>query len=195
MNYRIKISSLRRRRLDQSAGISLPEILIGVVVIGIFSGIAIPSFFFLLQRERIQSVALEVAGWIEQVRNVAADEVSSVATSGGCELRFSEGPLSAGGILARLGQGCNVPGAPFLVPDGIQSDSIQVSIQGPNPIIFTPRGLWINDQGEPGSGFVLEMVLSGTGNPRRCVRLTPTLGSVEIGRPDGGNSCSNWQSL
>lgn len=178
-------------------GFSLAEMIVVVAILGILSAIAIPSFFFILQRERIQSVALEVAGWLEQVRNAAADEVSASGTGGGCEVTFgSSGILAANGQLATVNTDCSVPTPILNVSDGVQQNTISVIVSGDNPIIFTPRGMWINTAGVPGTSFQISMTLSGFGSPLRCVRLSPVLGAVEIGRPQNNSAtCTNWMSL
>jgi prepilin-type N-terminal cleavage/methylation domain-containing protein len=178
-------------------GFSLPELMVTIVILGIFSSIAIPSFFNFLQREKLQSVALEIAGWLELVRNSAANQVSVAANAGGCEITFFPGLLSVNTPLAEVDQACaTTVSTPVLrVPEGVQQDSVQVAVVGSNPFVFTPRGMWINNQGAPGQSFVVSLNLGGAGGPLRCVRLTPTLGSVEIGRPQGSATCNNWESL
>lgn len=127
-------------------GFTVTELMVTVAILGILAGIAIPSFLFLLQRERIQSVALELAGWLEQVRNVAADQVAANATAGGCVVTFSSGSLSAGQNLAQVDQQCTASNPVLRVPEGVQQNTVTVAVSGANPIIFTPRGLWIDSQ-------------------------------------------------
>lgn len=185
--------------LSTDAGISLPEILIAVVILGIFASISLPSFFRLLQRERLQSVALETAGWLESVRNVAANQVSGSANAGGCQVTFYQGTLSANSMLAIVDSECSasLPTSELRIPIGVQQESVQVSVASPSDriVIFTPRGLWINSAGEPGPTFELSLALSDSGGLLRCVRLSPALGAVEIGRPDNSTLCNRWESL
>ena len=72
-------------------GFSLPELLVIVVIIGVIGAVGIGGFNFLVRRARVQSVALEVAGWLEQVRNAAADEVIANTAAGGCVVTFDSG--------------------------------------------------------------------------------------------------------
>lgn len=174
------------------------ELLVVVVIMGVTAAVGIGGFFFLLRRERANSVALEVAGWIEYVRNAAADEVSAQADAGGCVITFSTGNgQAAGDQLASVDDACTLPETILRIPTGVQQGTVSTSIsEGSSPVIFTPRGLWTNNQGQTGQDFQLDIELDG-GGPLRCVRLSPTLGLVEIGRPNtfAGEICQNWQTL
>lgn len=172
---------------------SLPELLVSIVIIGVISAVGIGAFFFLVRRARVQSVALEVAGWIENVRNAAADEISQDTGLGGCVLTFTPLPSMAADAPLAIAD-CNVPEDELSVPQTIQQDT--VTIVSPGTIIFTPRGLWTDADGTPGVPFLMTLTLDG-GGPLRCVRLTPTLGAVEIGRPNNlaGATCEEWQTL
>lgn len=195
MPFKSHFLLLQRSSACREAGFTIVELMVTVVILGILAGVAIPSFLFLLQRERVQSAALEVAGWLEQVRNAAADQVAADTGAGGCVVTFETGSLSAGQTLAQVDQECRLPNPILRVPDGVQQNTVSVAIAGSNPIVFTPRGLWIDSQNVPGQNMQLSLTLSGFGSPLRCVRLSPILGSVEIGRPQGSVACSNWQSL
>lgn len=178
------------------AGFTLPELLVVIVILGVIGSVGIQGFFFLVRRARVQSVALEVAGWLEQVRNAAADEVFPRQ---GCQITFATGTLAGGVQLAAVDQtggACPFPEPVLRVPPGVQLDTVQIAVAGTNPLVFTPRGLWIAPGGAIGQNFLLSMTLTG-GGPLRCIRLTPTLGSVEIGRPpnSAGDTCTNWQTL
>jgi prepilin-type N-terminal cleavage/methylation domain-containing protein len=188
---------LKRQRIAAyaSSGFTVAELMVTVVILSILASIAIPSFLFVLQRERIQAVALDVAGWLEQVRNAAADQVASDASAGGCLVTFNTGSFSAGQTLAQVDQQCAVPNTVLSVPEGVQQNTVTASIAGSNPIVFTPRGLWIDAQGVPGQNIQLSLTLSGLGTPIRCIRLSPVLGAVEIGWPKGSATCNSWNSL
>lgn len=203
-------------------GFTLIELLVLVVIIGVIGSIGIMSFAFLVRRARAQSVSLEIAGWIENVRNAAADEVSAVEAAGGCQMTFNPGTsMAAGTQLASVDGACTLPEDVLRIPPGVQQDTVSVGTcfidandpppsadscsTSPADVIFTPRGLW----GEPdtstntltvGNFFYVTIELQagfGAGPLLRCVRLTPTLGSVEVGRPasSAGDSCSEWELL
>lgn len=187
-------------KLNGSLGFSLPELLVVIVIIGIISAVGIPAFFFLVRRERVNSVALEVAGWVELVRNAAADEISVAGNPNteGCEITF-ETPLTALGPSALIASAdCDLPEDELRTPADSQEpiDIAFPSVQP--PIIFTPRGIWIVDDEDSLPNVDFEIVIELNGNrPLRCVRLSRVLGSVEIGRPDTflGDDCTIWRTL
>lgn len=184
------------------SGFSLPELLVIIVILGVIGAVGIQGFFFLVLRGRVQSVALEVAGWLEQVRNAAANEVTPVGTSGGCRVTFDTGSRAFNGQIAVVdtaGGACPLAETPLLVPPGIQQDSVTITPTG-SPFTFTPRGLWVDGSNNPGTNFRVAIALNGA-TPVRCIRLSPTLGTVEIGRPpnSGSTDCSDagatWEGL
>lgn len=184
-----------RRKLDRvHLGFSLPELLVVIVILGVIGAVGIQGYFFLVQRARVQSVALEIAGWLEQVRNAAADNVVADNQAGGCVATFSAGDLSVGQQIAIVDADCDVLETTLLVPPGVQQDS--VTLNAVDPVIFTPRGLWTDDAGLPGQQFLLTIRLNNA-LPVRCIRLSPVLGTVEIGRPPNSLDpiCDNWRTL
>lgn len=190
----------RYRRFPRSLqGFTLPELLVVIVILGVTAATGIQAFFFLVRRARVQSVALEVAGWIENVRNAAADVTADVTSEdpqqGGCVIAFTPaGGMEAGESLATVDDDCNVPEDELLIPNAVQQE--KVTVASPETVIFTPRGLWTDADGIPGAQFLMTIRLNG-GGPLRCVRLSPTLGSVEVGRPNSsaGGACQNWELL
>ncbi|MCP9926336.1 GspH/FimT family protein [Cyanobium sp. CH-040] len=182
-------------RLPQYPGFTLPELLVIVVIIGVIAAVGISGFFFLVRRARVQSVALEVAGWLEQVRNAAADEVTANRVAGGCRVAFDNGDRFAGGQIATVDQDCTFPEAILRVPLSVQQDFVNLEPVG-SPVTFTPRGLWVDSANVPGTNFQLTISLNGD-LPVRCIRLSPALGAVEIGRPpnSASDTCTIWQGL
>lgn len=172
-----------------------------VVIIGVIGAVGISGFRFLVRRARVQSVALEIAGWIENVRNGAADSIvpSDLAdpVDGGCAINFiADATLPAGSELATVDPPNCIPENRLVIPDSIRPDSVTIS--GLETVVFTPRGLWTDDEGSPGDGMAISITLVPVG-PERCVRLTPVLGAVEIGRPlNGSTACADdaeWRTL
>jgi prepilin-type N-terminal cleavage/methylation domain-containing protein len=185
-------------RRQQSAGFTLPELLVIVVILGVIAAVGSGAFFYLIRRARVQSVALEVAGWLEQVRNTAADRVADTAQEGGCLVAFTSDTYNAGEPIASAD--CPMAEPILRVPPGVQDDSVTIDVAGPSSFVFTPRGMWIDTSGSPGGANDNEFQLTIRLNnslPIRCVRLSPTLGSVEIGRPPNSTEaiCQNWQTL
>jgi prepilin-type N-terminal cleavage/methylation domain-containing protein len=200
-----------KRELQWSAlgreGFTLVELLVIIAIIGVIGAFGFSGFFFLVRRARVQSVALEMAGWIENVRNAAADNVSSTRTAGGCAMTFTTATsASAGTQIASVDNACPVSETVLRVPNEVQQDSIAATVTGGPTVIFTPRGVWTTASGgsdagasaAPGETFTVLISLA-SGGPSRCIRLSPALGSVEIGRPQGSaTACdagAQWQTL
>jgi prepilin-type N-terminal cleavage/methylation domain-containing protein len=61
---------------NSELGFSLTELLVVVSILGIAAAISIPSFLFVLRRERVNAIALEAAGWLEEARSQSAREVN-----------------------------------------------------------------------------------------------------------------------
>jgi type II secretory pathway pseudopilin PulG len=201
-------------------GFSLAEQLVIVVILGIMASIAIPSFLFVLRRERVNAVALEAAGWLEEVRTAAAREVSADPTQGGCGIVLA-------GTLSNVGEGapiasttCSVRNPVLRIPD-VQGALLDIatsvpagnvtsppspeacSIAGSNfcgagafQINFSPRGMW-STQSVSGvlTDIEIRIVLDGGAGPKRCVRLSSILGSMDIGSSAEGGlglACSGY---
>lgn len=180
----------------QPLGFTLPELLVVIVILSIIASVGIGSFLFIVRRARVQSVALEVAGWIENVRNAAADSVDPNDANGGCMITFTPAnSMELSDSLATVDGACPVPEDELLIPTTVQQDSVSIQVDPADPsiITMTPRGLWTGPGTTPGANFRMLITLDG-GGPSRCIRLSPILGSVEIGRPNCDPN-SEWQLL
>lgn len=205
------------------AGLSLPELMVLVVIIGIASSIAIPSFSFVLRRERVNAVALEVAGHFETIRALAAEKVAQQASEGGCVITLAAPTLAAkeGHVIAassacgRGGAGSvSVPaglGETFKIahsvpralttnpPDDIETCDPLLPCVGTATIVFSPRGMWSFDAvGNVEQDLEVRIALAKGGGPKRCVRMSSILGSIEIGSGPDDNvqtTCTSWGSI
>lgn len=200
-----------RRRQDSIKtavdGMTLPEVLIVVVILAIAGAFVTSSWSSSLRREKLNAVALEMAGWIEQVRNQAANQVSSVDTSGGCTIAFNNALSSAGpgAIVAGIKSGTVCSGlavTTLVIPDAKNASfkicSNQQACGGGSgsgatqDITFTPRGMLI---AEPALGasslYEYRMILSDNSGPKRCVRISDITGTVEMGYGADANLATN----
>lgn len=195
-------------------GLTLVEVLIAIAILGFVSTLAIGQSISALRRERINSVALALAGWIEEVRNLSTRKVGSVAGADvGCEIKFlsaSSAGLVQGASIAtvvKAGQSncspqsnssTHVDGA-FVVPfrlNGTISYSItQTGLTSSQPtILYTPRGVWLPSSGASGD-MVIKLLLDN-GGPMRCLRVSETLAFVDIGQASASSlssSCTDYQ--
>ena len=198
-------------------GFTMVEQLVIVAVIAILAAIAVPSFLFTLRRERVNALAFHTAGWLEEVRSIAAREVNPAVGAGGCAIVIAanQSDAGAGDVIAGL-SGCTsrelllrVPdtwGGRFQLSHSIPTGSISNApssadctasgipvplCTGSVRLFFTPRGMWSSDS-VVNLRDDLEIRISpadGDG-PRRCVRLSSILGSIDIGSASGGGVAS-----
>jgi Tfp pilus assembly major pilin PilA len=204
----------RPASIERARGFTLVEQLVIVAVIGIATVIAVPTFQSVLRRERVGAVAYETAGWLEEARALSAREVNPDAQAGGCAIVIS-GTLSAaesGAVLAGL-TGCaardrqlrigDTWGGSFRIAHSISSGSISNApsaadctaaglpsgqCTGSLELFFTPRGMWSSDSVQNlQSDLEIRIAPADGGGPKRCVRLSSILGSIDIGEGADGD--------
>ncbi|MCT0230530.1 prepilin-type N-terminal cleavage/methylation domain-containing protein [Synechococcus sp. CS-1324] len=166
-----------------ASGFTLIELMVTVAVLGIVSAVVINATGSEWRRERVNGVAIELAAWLEAVRS------SSQRLGGnGCTVTFSSGTLAAGAEIARVAPAACAPTSPvstndanaraFRLPavaDGPDRYGVALAPANPTTLSFTPRNsvsATVNTD--------LKVHLAGT-TQLRCVRLTPTLGLIQIG--------------
>jgi prepilin-type N-terminal cleavage/methylation domain-containing protein len=181
---------------DRQSGVTLIELLIVVVLIGIAASLSVVGYFSLIRRERLNALALNVAGWIEEVRNQSANRVSRNETEGGCTIIFENAITGGAGQKIAVVQGGDsaCPGltTPTLEVPASQGSSYlmqsSVAASGQQLITFTPRGMILAQPLLPsGSSYEYRFTLADGKGPKRCIRISDITGTVDIGYSIGSS--------
>ena len=151
------------------AGFSLPELMVGLVLLGIVTGITAPVLQGQLRRQRLREAATALATGIEAARHAA------LRSNQPCELRLGDGVLQPAAGAASCGE---PPLAPLDLGRHGQGAAIRVS-GGDTSFHFTAGGML---SGSP-NRQVLELSLDGF-QPRTCVSVERPSALVRIGSAD-----------
>lgn len=162
----------------RNSGFSLVEILVVVSILSIFAGIAIDTGLQSLKRERINSVVVPLAGWLETVR-------ASAASGNNCVVTISTGTLTSGSTLAALDSSLSSSSCHNItlkMPEDSSNSSFAIATSTPT-LSYTKRGTLstISDLG------VLITVTPADGSSPRCISITGLPGFLALGRYIGGN--------
>lgn len=179
---------LKRQKQRQDAGFSLIELMVVVIIVGILSGLAIPSFQRNWQQERLKAATREAASWLEDVRLRAVQQsqicvieiIDSTATlqpSTNTNSCINIRTLDLRNIVQNSEQLVLCSQA-SLTPSNVECSS-NSSQTTPTEITITPRGT-------VSQGGLIKLHFSQT-IPNRCIAITQPLGMVRQGieRPTG----------
>lgn len=170
------------------AGYTLIELLVTVGILGVVAAVGVYSSFNLARRERANTVASALAGWLDQV-NRDVGRFNAQAGGATCTVTLSTGNLAEGAQMARV-----VPAAcaiqPTLVVPDLEANAPSVQLTAsPASFVFTPRGTVVATTDPVG----ITLAVNGQ-PPLRCLRLSGILGALEVGRNNAVStgSCTEW---
>lgn len=167
------MSHVQRRRLLSRArrdAFSLPELLVGLAVLGLLAGLTIQAGGESQARQRLEVAARRVALGIERGRAAAERSGRPCALS-----------LTAAGWEDPASGGVPCERAAIALGEGVENGTVTVTHNLPAALRFSSNGLVLD------GGTV---VVSGAGTPlKRCLVMALPLGVVRLGRyggPAGG---------
>ena len=178
--------SIAMKRLNH--GLTITELLVVVAILGVVAGVSINSGLQEWRREQVNAVAIELAGWLEQVRRSALRGRGCFVTVNGpsaMALLGAGNTVASSNIIAGSPSSITDPNAclvnsPLRIPENVSGAQFSVSSKS---ITFTPRGSVILSE----TPTDIAITLSGT-SMARCVRINGLLGLIEISKsPNCGN--------
>jgi len=162
-----------------SKGFSLAELMVVITILGVLSALAIDSGIKEWRREKVNKVAIELSGWLENARRAALKGQS-------CTVSINTGTLAENGTLATATCMTRWP-LQIALQDANSSFSITASSTS---LTFTPRGTV-----HPGnSDLNIRIALNPDQNISRCVAVQGLLGEIAIGK-GSASSCVTQQKF
>jgi prepilin-type N-terminal cleavage/methylation domain-containing protein len=182
-------STLQQRQ--ERAGFSITELMIVIAIIGVINGLAIVIGGNGWQRERVNTVALGLAGWLEEVRGNSLRQISDDPAAGGCVVSInslSSAPVST--ALASVSPSNCASNPSFAIPGATNTSDRYTTSSSATTITFTPRGSVTSS-----SDTVVKIMLLRT-SQLRCVRVSAILGLIRVGYNSSASStadsCSDY---
>jgi prepilin-type N-terminal cleavage/methylation domain-containing protein len=158
-------------------GFALSELMIVVVILGIISSVSTVNFIFALRNAQVNEVALQLAGWLEQISR--RPEANGTA----CTVTFNTGPVNSGAIMATVEPPNCSPEPSFRVVSLIGNDPLSIGSSA-TTVTFTPRTAITS------TTDVQVRISRGNRPPLRCIRLSAVLGLIRQGR-DGSTASTS----
>lgn len=173
---------LIQRQRWKEFGFSLIELLIVVIIVGILSGLAMPSFQRNWRQERLKAATREAAAWLEDVRLRAVqqsqicvveiiDESAILRTKSGANGCTNIAPLNLR-TKVQNSQQLVLCSQTELTPSNTSCTSSQ-SQATPTEIVITPRGTVFQ------GGLIKFHFSESVSN--RCIAVTQPLGMIRQG--------------
>lgn len=169
-----------RRLLRAGRSFSVSELLVAVAILGILSAVVIDLGLREWRREQVNSVVVELAGWLQSVRRGALKGNS-------CTVNLTQGRLDRG---ARLAQVSSCGGVAALHLHGLAANQpvVVALLRAPeHGFTFTPAGT-LSPPPQRDAPIVIQVALEGHPDSGRCLQLEGLLGAIDLG-VSSGESC------
>ncbi|MEO1208701.1 MAG: type II secretion system protein [Cyanobacteria bacterium J06638_20] len=185
---------LKSIRTQQTAGFSLIEVLVVIIMVGILAAIAAPSWLNYLNRQRVNAVETDLVQAIRSAQQNAIQERTTLQLQVTEEVPDPPSPSDPTATVPIL----NVGGAPFqlgesdsLKPGMIDLDIYTVDGAGTqtadDEFSFDYQGLVATDPAQE-LPFVISITATANSDIRTCVVVATLLGSLKTAE---GSECDN----
>ena len=150
-------------------GFTLIELMVVVALIGLISGIALPSFLSNWEDERLNATTKITVAWLDDLRRRA------IQNSVPCRATWD---VANSSLSAQCDHETDPSGNLYLKSEISNSEKLAVSLRSSDPTIwiFTPRGTSTTDAE---ATFTL---MGSSSDPGRCLRVTAPLGLIRAAK-------------
>ena len=179
-------------KTHRTSGFTLAELLVVIVIVGIMSTIALDTSSRIKEREQINAITINLAGWLNQVRK-------SALRGSSCSVIVNSS-VSPGTTIATAATASTPPAerdanSMCLADNPLTMNTINTAApqasykitQSPTgSIIFTPRGSVLLAENSS-IDLVVELLPSG---PSRCISIKGLIANISISK---GETCGNQE--
>lgn len=160
------------------SGFTLVEMVVVAAILGVLASLGVVATGEIQKRERVNALAIGLAGWLEEVRRAAM-------RGNPCDVTITTGNLSGLAVVAQLSgspipETCPTQNNPFQIPDVAKEGSFVVTASS-SGFAFTPRGTKF-----PAEDITIT-ITTGNNGPARCIQLIGLLGNLEMGKSSHGD--------
>lgn len=165
-----------KRREQPFNGFTLVELITVAALIGLLSGITLPSFLRNWEDERLVAATKTTHAWLENLRR------KSIQTSNPCRAIWDTSQAS---ISAQCDNEESISSTLNLRAEITNSSNLSVKLgeTDPNIWVFTPRGTSTT------SAQVVFTLKNSSSDPGRCLRLIAPLGFIKTARQNSEGQC------